>query len=182
MIPSVEECFFFMEKYEMLENIRAHSIIVENVANIIAQGLIEAGTDLSIEKTTAGALLHDIGKSLCLKTGDDHAAKGQEICIQNQLHEIADIVREHITLEKYEPESAVNEKEIIYYSDKRVNHDSVVSLKTRLEYLLDRYGRNNEYLCGLIRENFQVCKSVERKLFKDLCFGPESLAEMVITP
>jgi len=179
MIPSVKECFLYIEKYEMLENIRAHSIIVENVANIIARGLIEAGADLSIEKITAGALLHDIGKSLCLKTGDDHAAKGEEICLQNQLDEIADMVREHITLESYELESAINEKEIIYYADKRVNHDSVVSLEERLEYLLERYGRNNDHLCGLIRENFRMCKDVEMKLFNDLAFRPEALNQMV---
>ena len=182
MIPSVKECFFFMEKYEMLENIRAHSIIVEEVANIIARGLIDVGADILIEKITAGALLHDIGKSLCLNTGNDHAAKGEEICFQNQLDEIAEIVREHITLESYEPGAAISEKEIIYYADKRVNHDSVVSLEKRLEYLLDRYGRNNEYLCGLIRENFQMCKNVERKLFKGLRFRPEALIEMVIIP
>ncbi len=179
MIPSAKECFLFMEKYEMLENIRAHSIIVEKVAKIIARGLIAAGADLLIEKITAGALLHDIGKSLCLNTGDDHAAKGEEICFQNQLDEIADIVREHITLESYEPGAAVSEKEVIYYADKRVNHDSVVSLEKRLEYLLDRYGKNNQYLCGLIRENFQTCKDVERKLFKRLPFRPEALVEMV---
>jgi len=179
MIPSVKECFLFMEQYEMLENIRAHSIIVEKVANIIARGLIDAGADLLIEKITAGALLHDIGKSLCLNTGDDHAAKGEEICYHNQLDEIANIVREHITLESYEAEAAISEKEIIYYADKRVNHDSVVSLEDRLEYLLDRYGRNNEYLRGLIKENFQLCKKVERKLFKGLRFRPKALLEMV---
>ena len=166
----------------MLENIRAHSIIVEKVANVIAQGLIDAGVDLLIEKITAGALLHDIGKSLYLNSGHDHAAKGEEICFQNKLDEIADIVREHITLENYEPEAAIREKEIIYYADKRVNHDSVVSLEERLEYLLGRYGRNDEYLCGLIRENFQMCKKVEGKLFKGLRFRPEALIEMVIIP
>jgi len=37
------------------------------------------------------------------------------------------------------PDSEVNEKEIIYYSDKRVNHNEVVTLEKRLEYLIDRY-------------------------------------------
>ena len=64
MIPSVEECYKLMDKYGMLDNIKAHSAIVEKVAAIIAKGLIEAGSDLSLEKVTAGALMHDIGKTL----------------------------------------------------------------------------------------------------------------------
>lgn len=182
MIPSAKECLELMEKHEMLENIRAHSIVVERVANIIAQGLIDTGADLMLEKITAGALLHDIGKSLCLDTKEDHAAKGEEICIQNQLDEVADIVGEHVILKNYDTETVISEKEIIYYADKRVNHDHVVSLEKRLEYLLDRYGRNNEHLLGSIRKNIEMCKDVERKLFEGLHFKPEALGEMVITP
>ena len=73
MIPSAKECFEIMDKYGMLDNIRAHSVIVEKVANIIAKGIRDAGFDISIEKVTAGALMHDIGKSLCLDSKADHA-------------------------------------------------------------------------------------------------------------
>jgi putative nucleotidyltransferase with HDIG domain len=182
MIPSVKECFEFMDKYEMLENIRAHSIVVEKIATIIAQGLIDTGADLMPEKVTAGALLHDIGKSLCLNTKEDHSAKGEEICLENQLDEIADIVGEHVVLKNYQPNAAVTEKEIIYYADKRVNHDHVVSLEERLEYLLERYGRNTEDIIDRIRENMEMCKDVERKLFRGLGFKPDALADMVTTP
>ena len=182
MIPSAEECYQYMDKYEMLENIRAHSIVVERVATIIAQGLIETGADLILEKITAGAMMHDIGKSLCLHTKEDHAAKGEEICIQNQLDEIADIVGEHVVLKNYQPKAAVTEKEIIYYADKRVNHDHVVSLEERLEYLLERYGRNEKYIIGRIRENMEMCKDLERKIFEKLPFKPDALVDMVTIP
>ena len=81
MIPSVEECYKLMDKYGMLDNIKAHSAIVEKVAVIIAKGLIEVGSDLSLEKVIAGALLHDIGKTMCLNTNINHAPKGKEICL-----------------------------------------------------------------------------------------------------
>ena len=179
MIPTVKECFQIMEKYEMLENIRAHSVVVEKVANLIGKGLIHVGVDLTIERITAGALLHDIGKSLCLNTGSDHAVIGEEICVQNGLEEIAEIVREHITLQSYQPGAAICEKEIIYYADKRVNHDLVVSLEERLSYLLKRYGRNDSFICGRIKDNFELCKDVENKLFKGLSFRPKALGEMI---
>lgn len=179
MIPSVEDCYKLMDKYNMLDNIKAHSVIVEKVAIIIAKGLVEAGANLSLEKVTAGALMHDIGKTLCLNTNINHAPKGKEICKQNGFDEIADIVDEHITLHNYEKNSPIQEKEIIYYSDKRVNHDSVVSLDERLDYLLGRYAFKNEEIANAIKINIEMCREVEKKLFSSLKFNPDELADLI---
>jgi len=176
MIPSVEMCFEFMRKYDMLDHIKVHSIIVEKVARVIAEGLERAGVEISIEKVSAGALMHDIAKTPCLHTREDHAAKGREICLQNDLEEIAEIVGQHIRLRGYRPEKDIDEEEIVYYADKRVNHDKIVTLAERLEDLQIRYGRNREVLCQLIKGNFEVCKEVEKRLFAGLDFGPEEIA------
>jgi uncharacterized protein len=179
MIPTVDQCLELMKKYDMLENIKAHSIMVEKVARIIALEIIKAGTNVSIEMITAGALMHDIGKTSCLNTRDDHAEKGSEICIRNSFKEIAEIVREHVILESFDPSGIVNEKEIVYYADKRINHDMIVSLDERLEHLLIRYAMGNKRIEGLIEENFILCKKVEKKLFKLLSFRPEDLAGII---
>ena len=178
MIPSVKECLELMEQYGMLDNIKAHSIMVQRIATIIGQGLKRAGMDISLEKIAAGALLHDIGKTLCLNTGDDHEAKGREICLQNHLDEIADIVGEHVRLKDYHLDSPVSEKEIVYYADKRVNDDMVVSLEERLKYLIRRYAKNMKHVSQRIRDNFQLCKAVEKKLFSKLDFRPEDLVDL----
>lgn len=172
MVPSIEQCYAFMEKYEMLENIRAHSIMVERVAALIAQGLREVGVDVSLEMTTAGALMHDIAKTRCLETGENHAALGQRICLDNQLGEIADIVGQHVKLTSYDPDGDILEREIVYYADKRVNHDVIVSLEERREYLLDRYGRDQAFIRDKISINMTLAKEVEKKLFARLPFGP----------
>ena len=179
MIPQVKDCFKFMEKYQMLDHIRAHSIIVEKVARIIARGLQDAGMVISLKKITAGALMHDIGKTPCLNTNEDHSAKGREICLQNDLSDIADIVGEHVFMQNYELSETIHEKEIVYYSDKRVKHDAIVSLEERLQYLIERYGKNREHLIQLLRENFDLCRRVEKKLFAKLNFNPEDLAGMM---
>jgi len=179
MIPSAEECFEFMKQYEMLDNIKAHSIVVEKIATIIGRGLKDAGVDISLQRITAGALLHDIGKTLYLNTGDDHASQGKQICLQNHLDEIADIVGEHVRLKNYNPDEAIHEKEIVYYADKRVNHAVVVSLQERLRYLLRRYAKNRGDIRQRIRDNFNLCKVVERKLFANLQFKPEDIAGMI---
>ena len=165
-----------MDKHRMLGNIKAHSIVVTKVAHLITVGLRDAGLDISIEKVVAGALLHDIGKTPSLGTGRDHSEIGKRICLENHLYEIADIVGEHVRLKNYNLNGEYSEKEVVYYSDKRVNHDGIVALKDRLAYILARYGKNREGLCRAIRMNFELCKRVEKKLFKKLTFSPESLA------
>ncbi len=179
MIPTVDQCFELMERYGMLENIKAHSIMVEKVANIIAREIMKSGTDISMAVITAGALMHDIGKTPCLNTRADHAAKGSEICILNHIEEIAEIVKEHVIIEGFNPDGEVNEKEIIYYADKRIKHDKLVSLEERLDYLLIRYAKGNKRIEGLIEENFIQCRKVEKKIFSLLSFRPEDLADMI---
>jgi len=167
-----------MDKYRMLENIKAHSIVVTKVAHLIALGLRDASLDISIEKVVAGALLHDIGKTPSLGTGQDHSEIGRQLCLENHLYETASIVAEHVRLKNYNLNGDYSEKEIVYYSDKRVNHDRIVRLEDRLTYILERYGKKQESICKAIRMNFELCKRVEKKLFKKLTFSPESLADL----
>ncbi len=178
MIPSIKECYCYMDKYHMLAHIKAHSVVVARVARMIARGLREVSPDISVSKTTAGALLHDIGKTPSLDSGRDHAEIGKQICIENSLDEIAPIVGEHIKLKKYLLNGADSEKEVVFYADKRVNHDRIVTLKEREDYILKRYGRDQEDLCRRIKSNFKLCGQVEEKLFRKLKFSPESFLEM----
>jgi putative nucleotidyltransferase with HDIG domain len=177
--PDVKECLGLMRQYHMLPNIKDHSIVVARVAEIITDGLIAAGHNLSMETVIAGALLHDIGKTACLDNDDDHAAKGFEICLAHNLNSIADIIAEHVILKTYKPEYGFAEKEIVYYADKRVNHDQVVSLKERLEYILERYGMNNETRCLAIKKNYARCQDLEKRMFSLLPFEPADISDVI---
>lgn len=163
----------------MLENIRAHTVMVGKIAFLIACGLQRSGVDVSIRKTTVGALLHDIGKTPALASGENHAETGMRICIENNMEEIAPIVREHVRMKNYELEGIYCEKEIVFYSDKRVNHDKIVSLNERMAYIIDRYALGKADLREAIRQNFLLCSKIEEKLFRKLAFTPESLHRMV---
>jgi uncharacterized protein len=179
-IPSVNDCLDLMEQYHMLPNIKDHSIVVARVAEIITKGLISAGHDLSLETVVAGALLHDIGKTACLDNDDDHAVRGVEICLSHNLESVADIVAEHVILKKYFPDNNFSEKEIVYYSDKRVNHNQVVSLEERLAYILERYGQNKEKRCQAIKRNYALCQDLEKRLFSDLPFQPIDISNLLV--
>ena len=179
-IPNVKECLDLMEQYHMLPNIKEHSIVVTRVAEIITSSLITVGHKLSLDKVIAGALLHDIGKTACLDNEDDHAAKGIEICRAHKLEPIADIVEEHVILRNYSPGNNFAEKEIVYYADKRVNHNQVVSLEERLAYILERYGLDNVVRRQAIKRNYALCQELEKKIFSLLPFEPFNIQELLV--
>ena len=168
-----------MKKYEMLENIRAHSIVVAKISHILACALRDGGIVVSIDRTVAGALMHDIGKTEALTSGGDHTSIGRRICLENNLTGIVDIVEEHVRLKSWDVDGKYGEKEIVYYADKRVNHDKVVTLDERMNYILKRYGGNEEELHRRIRKTFEFCKQIEDRLFSRLTFSPDSLSQLV---
>jgi len=179
MVPSIQECCQLMYAYRMPDHIRAHSVVVAKVARLIARGLRQARIEISVETTTAGALLHDIGKKASLQSGRDHSEIGRQICLENHLDEIAPIVAEHVRLKDYSLNGSYSEKEIVFYADKRVNHDQIVSLNERLAYIIERYSRGREHLSQAIKKNFFLCTQVQEKLFRKLSFSPEDLYRMV---
>jgi uncharacterized protein len=178
MIPTVAQCFRLMDDYRMLDNIRDHSIIVTRIANLLAEELLLTGRRLSLPLVVAGALLHDIGKTACLDCDRDHAAYGREICLQHGLSELAPIVGDHV---RYRENGGrgVGEYEIVFYADKRVTHDQVVSLDERREYILERYGRNDPERLAAIRGNCRSWQKVEAEIFKPLAFAPSELPGLI---
>jgi putative nucleotidyltransferase with HDIG domain len=179
MIPDVKECLKLMELHHMLANIIAHSIMVARVAEIITDSLNSTGHELSLNKIIAGALLHDIGKTACLDNDDDHAAKGVQICLEHGLESITDIIGEHVILRSYSTGNNFAEKEIVYYADKRVNHDRVVSLQERLAYILERYGKNDITRCQAIKKNYTLCEDLEERMFASLPFTPSDILQLI---
>ncbi|MCI5157999.1 MAG: HDIG domain-containing protein [Candidatus Electrothrix sp. AUS1_2] len=166
----------------MLPNIRQHSLVVARIAELLARCLRERlpeGLAPDPDFCVNGALLHDIAKTPCLKEGCDHAATGAEICQRHGYPELAEVVAAHVILRDFSPErykqGLFEAREIVYYADKRVRHDAVVSLSERLEYIIENYGGDNERVQRGIRENFRKCEELEDVLFSFLDFSPEQL-------
>lgn len=189
-IPSVSECQRLFEQFAMLDNIRNHSILVAAVAGGLVDGLIRTaktpGPPANREETIASALLHDIAKTLCIKTGCHHADIGREICIDLGFPEIGEIVAEHVVLKNFSSElyrqGVFGAKELVFYADKRVRHDEVVSLTDRLDYILERYGDGNPAKEHHIRLNFNRTLELERYLFSYLDFTPEQVSDHLAEP
>lgn len=178
MIPSVAQCFRLMDEYRMLGNIRDHSIIVARIANLLAEELLLTGRRLSLPLVLAAALLHDIGKTACLDCDRDHAAYGRDICLTHGFTELAPIVGDHV---RYRENGGrdLGEYEIVFYADKRVTHDQVVSLDEREVYILERYGRNDPERLAAIRANCRNWRKLEMELFAPLPIVPAEVAGLI---
>jgi putative nucleotidyltransferase with HDIG domain len=188
-VPTIAECARLMEEHGMLPNIRHHSLVVARIADLLALRLQEKlDNDVPVPDRNlciSGALLHDIAKTPCLDGSCDHALEGAVICRAQGYPEISEIVAQHVILnhfaDKQYRKGVFSAVEIVYYADKRVRHDEIVSLEERLEYILAHYGKNDARLYQLIRENFSQCVRLEKYLFSFLDFSQKELAAKVMT-
>ncbi len=186
-VPSVKQCLQLMDDKEMLPNIRAHSLMVARVTHILFLELTKSPQkDIPLPPENlllAGAILHDIAKTPCLDSGCHHAKKGRDLCESLGYNEVGEIVREHVWLFEFSPKRYKSghffAKELVYYADKRVRHDSVVSLEARQEYILERYGNNDQERHRLIKENFTNCQELENFLFATIIPEANDIQDLV---
>ncbi len=179
MIPTPGQCYRLMDEYGMLANIREHSILVARISVYLAAGLRAVGLDIPHPLVLAAALLHDIAKTPCLASKKDHAREGRRICLAHGFAELADAVGEHVVLAQPFSPLVLTATEVVYYADKRVNHDQVVGLEERLEYIMDRYGQNDPLIHEKIRDNFARCQLEEEKIYRFLSTRTEELAALL---
>lgn len=173
-IPSKNDCFRLMCETKMLENIVAHSLQVCRVGMSLVDHLKSQGVALDGQLVQAAALLHDITKTRSFETDENHAQTGGQFLADLGYVEVGNLVRQHVRLDEYTEHQSLSEAVIINYADKRVLHDRIVSLDDRMNYILDRYGKNPE-LQKRIRLLRGKTKDLERNIFSYLPFEPDDL-------
>ncbi len=170
-IPSTTQCLEMMEEYGMYPNIREHSFMVARVSERILTGIAKTLPEETLpdhDLVLAGALLHDIAKSLCLHTSNSHTEEGARICKSHGYPEVAEIVGEHARIVSPRPElyqqGKYLAKEIVFYADKKVLHTEIVPLEKRLDYILEQYGNNDPIRHRRIRDTFAICAVIEESI------------------
>jgi putative nucleotidyltransferase with HDIG domain len=136
-------------------NIVAHSVQVARIAVELAQAMASRGLQVNVAMVEAGALLHDISKheGFGKNPSVPHGLAGAQRLADMGLHDIAAIVECHVMESVHELNTW--EKKLVFYADKRVNHDQPVTFDQRMEYLLRTYPRQAatfHRVAGAIRE------------------------------
>lgn len=169
-IPDENECYELMARYGMFPNIVEHSRQVMKVALAITDNLKE-GVYIDRGLTLASALLHDITKTHSINTGEKrHDLSGGKLLRELGLERIAEIVEEHVVFSNFDFNGRLEEREIVFYADKRVMHDKIVSLDTRIDDLLHRYGKTDEIKIRIV-ENLKVVTDIELKISRNMNIG-----------
>ncbi len=153
-------------------------MLVNRVALFLGRKLIARGRSLDIALVEAGALLHDIAKTLCLETKGNHAEAGGELLIPLGYPAVANIVRQHIRLDQGTvAPGRVTEEELVNYADKRVKHEEIVDLEERFRDIRERYTGKFPGLEVALEEVFAETKLIEAKVFSEIDVTPEEIVQ-----
>ena len=176
-VPSRDECLGLMDRYGVLENIVDHSLTVTRVARFLSKELNKRGQRIDLGVVEAAALLHDLAKTECLRTKEDHAQQGFRLLRSLGYERVATVVAQHIEVSSGGDGASVTEEEVVNYADKRVQHDRIVSLEERFSDLKDRYGHGKSALEQMDRME-KATYAIEGKIFLILGSDPEDLQRL----
>ncbi|MHC4206874.1 MAG: HD domain-containing protein [Planctomycetota bacterium] len=158
-LPTRKECLALLAEYHVPPHIVSHSKAVAKLAVFLAQRLNENGAAINVTHLEGACLLHDLLRVHDFKETDynrfeqalpeEEKAKWQRLRAKYKAssHEdaacdifieqypiLASTIKRHRYMalldEKDKPESW--EEKLLYYADKRVKHEKIVSLKERL--------------------------------------------------
>ena len=166
LIPRKEDCDALWDRYGMLDNIRAHSSLVANLAYGISLLARDKGIAVYPEAMLAAGLLHDLAKTYTISHGGSHAQLGAAwVMHETRNPQISRAVLFHV---HWPWEDVLCDDRLfmvmaLEYADKRVRHDAYVSLDERFEDLLVRYGVD-EYAKTRIRMSHEQGKRIETGL------------------
>ncbi|MBI5413920.1 tRNA (adenosine(37)-N6)-threonylcarbamoyltransferase complex ATPase subunit type 1 TsaE [Candidatus Peregrinibacteria bacterium] len=185
-----------MEEFMTPQHIQKHIEMVTHVATILGNKLFQSGVPLDIELITNGALCHDLLRYVDFKDLNDvsrfqeevtdekialwksvrqkyekfhHGSAMADVLRSRGYSATADVVEAHMTGMIFREKPFTWEEKVVYYADKRVLHDEIVSLKKRFEDGRKRYA--HEASPNLEKK----VSDLEQEIFENLDIAPEEI-------
>lgn len=155
-IPTKEECLKILKENSVPGNIVAHLKAVHDFSLKICDILDKKGIKANRELVAAGALLHDLKKL----SPNDHVIEGFEYIKSIGFPEVAEVVKRHglAHLDSRDFSPKTWEEKIVFYADKRVKNDGIVSVDERFEYIKQRYKKDD------VENEISFTKKIEKEL------------------
>lgn len=161
--PSLKQCLAWWDAWEVPDNIRRHATRVAWGAYVLSAMMRNRGIDLDPILAHRGGLLHDIDKIATLGENGRHGGMGADFLLERGYPEVAAIVRGHIMHRILEPdvEDRPWEDKLVFFVDKLVEGDEIVTFNRRLEALKNRYPAYRPTMeraeSGIWELNDQIC-------------------------
>ncbi|MBI5412507.1 tRNA (adenosine(37)-N6)-threonylcarbamoyltransferase complex ATPase subunit type 1 TsaE [Candidatus Peregrinibacteria bacterium] len=163
----------FYKRFDTHAVIQKHCAQVARAAMAIAEAMMRLFKIVDVDLLCAAALSHDV-----MKLQKKHAEAMADFLVEQGYPKTAALVRLHNVTALLERPKAFDtvEKKILYYADKRVAHDKIVSVQERLEEGRKRWLKKGAP--PLKYTSLEVDRAVlklERELFKGLDIKPEDI-------
>ncbi|MGE4554092.1 MAG: phosphohydrolase, partial [Desulfovibrionaceae bacterium] len=73
LVPDDAQCARWWDAFDMLDNIKRHSLQVARIAEYVTRRAVERGVDAHWRTARASALLHDLAKTYTIRYGGNHS-------------------------------------------------------------------------------------------------------------
>ncbi|HLD72250.1 MAG TPA: hypothetical protein VJA23_01565 [Candidatus Nanoarchaeia archaeon] len=184
ILPTEKQCLDWFNEYKVPQQVREHCLCVQRVADFLAEKVQSQGVAVRTDLVNRMALLHDLFKVVSIKNlgptekYPDFNPTKEEIGVWKSLRKKYPGLHEgevsYLIFKKDYPELALSlrkvstpgiidrnwEEGIVHYADWRVNHNRIVSLKERLDYLKKTYPKGTEFW----QEDEKIIREFENKL------------------
>lgn len=161
---SRQECLDLMKESGMPQNIFEHSLAVNRVALYLSEQLKKNGVKIDVDLVDRASLLHDLDKHLTFNNGQ-HGFVAKKMLEEKGFPQIgAFCVSHNLEFPLNNPFPSLEHK-VVFYADKRVNGNKIVSRQERFEYIKDKYGSGSAHALSniLLCEKFLL--EVEKNIF-----------------
>jgi len=173
-LPSREECIAMFDEFDVPENVRAHSFMVNKVSVFLAQKLKEAGEDVDVDLVDRASLLHDLDKIPTLHN-HKHGHISLEILEKKGHKRVGEVIKKHVFHDILDEGLKTWEEKIVSYADKICQEDYIVSLDKRFAYGRKKYAH---FQSPRTREAEELYFRLEKEIFEKIKMTPEQLRQV----
>jgi phosphoglycolate phosphatase-like HAD superfamily hydrolase len=176
-LPTIEVCEAWLRENGAGERLLAHVRQVARCAYRMAAWLRQRGVIVNPVLAQRGGLLHDLDKISAATQYGNHGELASRLLSERGEFALAAIARRHVMhkIREYGDAPQTWEEKLVYYADKLVEGDTVVSWQVRLQALRQRYP---EYI-----KSFELSKphlaALEQAICQALTLTPEELVRQL---
>lgn len=201
-LPSRDLCFSMFKLYHTPAHVIKHCLVVNKISNFLSDCLTQAGIEVNHDLVDRASLLHDIlrisdiqGDLFAYALPEDQTEENRRIWLvqrelyQHQHHakvgaalfkeiypEMAEVIRKHRLGAILSNELQTWEEKIVYYADKRVNHDQFCNVDERMSEGKKRWHIKKED--DKSTEILLKLKEVENEIFSVINKKPEIINDL----
>lgn len=184
-LPTESEYTELYAQYHTPKHIQRHMAVVAILGQQLANAHHEAGHQVNVDLVYAAGKLHDLVRiqeqwqylpeSILppLSHTMPHAEMNY-LLLRDTYPEMAEVIRSHSLLSITQPDRLTSlESKIVYYADKCVNHDHLVTVEDRMHLGKERWGvtPDNDQSDTLL----PLLMDLQTELFSDIAMTPSDL-------